>query len=414
MTAKKPLGLFQGFGVELEYMIVKDADLSVLPVADRVLTLQAGELVDEVEVGPLAWSNELVMHVIELKTNGPANSLQGLAATFQDHVERINGLLKKAGGRLMPGGMHPWMDPFNETCLWPYGNRTIYETYDRIFGCRGHGWSNLQSVHINLPFADDAEFARLHAAIRLVLPLLPALAASSPLLDGQSNGFLDNRLEVYRLNQRLIPSITGQVIPEPVFSRESYEEVILERMYADVASRDPERILQEEWLNSRGAIARFDRNTIEIRLLDIQECPLADLTIVSLVVALLRALVEERLAPLTEQQLWAVTPLEQLLLQTIRHGEAALIEDAGYLRLFNHSGDKATAGELWQHIVSEIQFDSRPDYAEFRPALAVLFSQGTLARRLLRALGDQPGRSRQAQVYRQLCDCLAHGELFCG
>ena len=414
MTTTRRLGLFHGIGVELEYMIVRDDDLSVLPVADQVLTQQAGELVDEVEVGPLAWSNELVMHVIELKTNGPAMSPLGLAATFQEHVALINNLLSDAGGRLMPGGMHPWMDPFKETCLWPYGNRTIYQTYDKIFSCRGHGWSNLQSVHINLPFADDTEFARLHAAIRLVLPLLPALAASSPLVDGRTSGFLDNRLEVYRLNQRLIPSITGQVIPEPVFSQQSYQEVILERMYADIASRDPERVLQEEWLNSRGAIARFDRSTIEIRLLDIQECPLADLAIVSLVVELLRVLTEERLAPLTEQQLWAVTPLEQILLQTIREGDAALIEDAGYLKLFGFPAETARAGELWQHIVKVIDFESHPVYAELRPALDVLLNQGTLARRLLQALGPEPERARQASVYRRLCDCLAQGTLFHG
>ncbi|HAL85576.1 MAG TPA: hypothetical protein DCM31_01010, partial [Deferribacteraceae bacterium] len=37
-------------------------------------------------------------------------------------------------------------------------------------------------------------------------------------------------------------------------------------MYRDIAPYDPECILQEEWLNSRGAIARFDRKAIEIRL----------------------------------------------------------------------------------------------------------------------------------------------------
>ena len=76
--------------------------------------------------------------------------------------------------------------------------RVIYQTYDRIFGCKAHGWANLQSMHLNLPFADDAEFARLHAAIRLVLPIIPALAASSPIADGRPTGFMDIRMEAYR------------------------------------------------------------------------------------------------------------------------------------------------------------------------------------------------------------------------
>jgi carboxylate-amine ligase len=40
------LHLFDAFGVELEYMTVKDPSLDVLPVVDVVLKAQAGEIVD--------------------------------------------------------------------------------------------------------------------------------------------------------------------------------------------------------------------------------------------------------------------------------------------------------------------------------------------------------------------------------
>jgi len=56
---------------------------------------------------------------------------------------------------------------------------------------------------------------------------------------------------------------------------------ILAPLYAEMHPLDPEGILCHEWLNSRGAIARFDRNAVEIRLVDVQECPLADLAIES-------------------------------------------------------------------------------------------------------------------------------------
>ena len=62
----------------------------------------------------------------------------------------------------MPGGMHPWMDPARETRLWPHDNAHVYRQYDEIFDCSRHGWSNLQSTHINLPFANDMEFARVY------------------------------------------------------------------------------------------------------------------------------------------------------------------------------------------------------------------------------------------------------------
>jgi gamma-glutamyl:cysteine ligase YbdK (ATP-grasp superfamily) len=408
MKSAACLGLFAGYGVELEYMLVDAESLSVLPVADRVLRAVAGETVSEAEVGELCWSNELVLHVIELKTNGPAASLAGLAPVFQEHLRRINGLLAPLGGRLMPSAMHPWMDPFCETRLWPHDDGAIYANYDRIFGCLGHGWANLQSGHLNLPFAGDEEFARLHAAVRLLLPILPALAASSPVMDGKLTGRLDSRLEVYRLNQQRVPSVTGRVIPEPVFSRADYEEKILWTIYRDIAPHDPEGILQYEWLNSRGAIARFDRDTIEIRLLDVQECPAADLAIAALIVAVLKALTAERWGSLAEQQGWEVAPLEAILLAAIRDGDEARIDHRRYLAAFGFAGERASAGELWGSLAQRLL----PPAEEFRGPLAVILEQGPLARRLLRALGEAPSPGHIRDVYGELCACLEQGRLF--
>jgi gamma-glutamyl:cysteine ligase YbdK (ATP-grasp superfamily) len=408
MKSAACLGLFAGYGVELEYMLVDAESLSVLPVADRVLRAVAGETVSEAEVGELCWSNELVLHVIELKTNGPAASLAGLAPVFQEHLRRINGLLAPLGGRLMPSAMHPWMDPFCETRLWPHDDGAIYANYDRIFGCLGHGWANLQSGHLNLPFAGDEEFARLHAAVRLLLPILPALAASSPVMDGKLTGRLDSRLEVYRLNQQRVPSVTGRVIPEPVFSRADYEEKILWTIYRDIAPHEPEGILQYEWLNSRGAIARFDRDTIEIRLLDVQECPAADLAIAALIVAVLKALTAERWGSLAEQQGWEVAPLEAILLAAIRDGDEARIDHRRYLAAFGFAGERASAGELWGSLAQRLL----PPAEEFRGPLAVILEQGPLARRLLRALGEAPSPGRIRDVYGELCACLEQGRLF--
>ena len=51
------LGLFEGYGVELEYMIVDRRAMSVRPLADRVLTDAAGRLVADFYNGSIAWSN---------------------------------------------------------------------------------------------------------------------------------------------------------------------------------------------------------------------------------------------------------------------------------------------------------------------------------------------------------------------
>ena len=200
MDSPRYLSLFCGYGIEIEYMIVDRTRLAVLPVSDRLISSVSGSVVNDVERGAIAWSNELVMHVLEVKTNGPAAGLAGLPELFLENVRDINARLEAMHGMLMPTGMHPWMDPYKETRLWNHDNREIYDTFNRIFNCQGHGWSNLQSMHINLPFADDREFALLHDAIRVLLPVLPALAASTPFADGGFTGMMDTRHEGYRHN----------------------------------------------------------------------------------------------------------------------------------------------------------------------------------------------------------------------
>ncbi|HEU4929681.1 MAG TPA: glutamate--cysteine ligase, partial [Candidatus Krumholzibacteria bacterium] len=60
----KTLGLFEGVGLELEYMLVREGSLDVLPACDQVMQAASGHYEAEVERGALAWSNELVNHVI--------------------------------------------------------------------------------------------------------------------------------------------------------------------------------------------------------------------------------------------------------------------------------------------------------------------------------------------------------------
>ncbi len=411
MTTKRTLHLFEAIGIELEYMLVHTDTLNVFPITDQVLHAVAGKFESEVNRGLLSWSNELALHVIELKTTLPVPQLDpSLIASFQSAIGEINAILKPLGGRLLPSAMHPWMNPFHEMKLWPHEYNAVYEAFDRIFDCRGHGWANLQSVHINLPFANDDEFGRLHAAIRLVLPMLPALAASSPIMDGRLTGLLDNRLEVYRHNARSIPSLSGLVVPEPVYSRGDYDRVIFERIYRDIAPHDPEGILQHEWLNARGAIARFDRNAIEIRVLDIQECPQADLAIGEAICHVLQMLVREESSPLAHQQAYPTELLHQLFLKGVRDAEDAIITDPEYLRLFGLNGPRGSMREVWRHILKDVLASG--DRSGHRQSLLQILNHGPLARRIVRALKGETGRSALQHVYRQLADCLAEGRLF--
>lgn len=414
-----PLHLFQAVGIELEYMIVDERTLDVRPIADQLLAHVCANVEDgeaEVDRG-ISWSNELTRHLVEFKTTEPAPpaDFADLSARFDANIARATALLRPLGCRLMPGAMHPWMNPSTEMHLWPHGYQDVYAAFDRIFDCHGHGWANLQSTHINLPFEGDEEFARLHAAIRLLLPILPALAASSPIIDGHATGTLDNRLAVYKSNARRVPSVSGKVIPEPVFTHADYQSRILDRIYADLAPLDPDGLLRHEWANARGAIARFERNAIEIRVLDVQECPAADIALCAGITAVLRWLVAESPATLPQQQAWQVDPLAKLLDGVIRHADQSSIENTGYLETLGLRGIKrASPTELWKHLFHRagVLKNNTPAEPHFHP-LKTILDRGPLARRILAALGPSAGdRATQLEVYRELCDCLEQGRVF--
>lgn len=404
--------LFQGYGIELEYMLVDRDSLKVRPITDELIKHETGAYVSDFENGIVTWSNELVLHVVELKSTRPENNFNGLENAFAENVRRINAILAASNTMLMPTAAHPFMDPATETKIWPHENNEVYDIYNRIFDCRGHGWSNLQSTHLNLPFYDDEEFAKLHAAVRVILPLLPALCASSPILDGSLTGMLDTRLKYYKGNQSKIPSITGRVIPEAVFSKRNYLNTIYDKIRLDIAPFDPGNVLNPVWVNSRGAIPRFDRGSIEIRIMDIQECPAADMAITALVIELIKALVSEKFVDFENQTKWRTDFLAQLLEQAAIKGERAAIGDEGYLQVFGFPEKTAAMGDLWRHITERLVRSGNVAVATWKRELDVLLTQGTLSGRIVRTLGADHSRENITRVYKHLCDCLAQNKMF--
>jgi gamma-glutamyl:cysteine ligase YbdK (ATP-grasp superfamily) len=403
---KPQFHLFEAYGVELEYMIVDQKTLDVLPITDQLLHSVLGEYLGDYEKEPIGWSNELALHVLELKTTLPVPSLERISQDFQKEVQDINQRLASFGGQLMPTAMHPWMNPAKEMKLWEHDNSPIYAAFNRIFNCQGHGWSNLQSNHLNLSFGNEEEFVRLHAAIRLLLPLIPALAASSPIVEGKVTGMQDTRLNVYRMNSAKIPSITAHIIPEVCLSFEDYHAKIFNRIYKDIAPYDPEKILQDEWLNARGAITRFNRYAIEIRVIDLQECPAADVGVSQAITEVIKHLVQEKWVSIEFLHHFHEERLKEILLETIVAGEHATIWDKGFLEAFGwKNSPQCSDKDLWLHLSEACGLHQNA-------ALAHILKKGTLSTRILKALGHNFGREELADVYRELCQNLEKGTFF--
>lgn len=400
--------LFEVFGIELEYMLVNKNSLKVAAVVDKLILAKTGEITSDVDNGKIEWSNELVSHVVELKTNGPTADLESLDELFAENINEINELLIPLDTILWPTASHPLMDPASEMKLWEHSYSKIYALYNRIFDCRGHGWSNVQSMHLNLPFFDDAEFEKLHAAVRLILPLIPALSASSPFFEGKFTDFKDSRMEVYKTNQKEIPQMTGKVIPEQVFSKDEYYNRIFEPINAAIKPYDTEKILDHHFLNSRGAIARFDRNAIEIRVIDLQECPKADVSIAVLIIEVLKLLISEVWISLEDQKSWHENDLFQIFNATIKDAETTQISDRRYLAVFDIEAE-CSAGKIWEKLFERVKEGISEKH---RSTLEFLLANGSLSTRILKAAGKDPSESELKAIYSQLGECLAENKLF--
>jgi hypothetical protein len=151
---------------------------------------------------------------------------------------------------------------------------------------------------------------------------------------------------------------------------------------------------------------------IEIRLLDLQECPRADIAIAAAVVGTLRRLVAETGARSAAQREFSENELLPLLMGCVMEGDRALIDHRKYLEALGYSDPSpARAGDVWRHLIGEVAH-AEPGFAEFQPALDVILDEGCLARRILRAAGPTPSHERLQEVYGDLGACLDKGEMF--
>jgi gamma-glutamyl:cysteine ligase YbdK (ATP-grasp superfamily) len=296
----KPLEVI---GPEHEFALVNET-LQPLPIVDKVIKDFHGRTVNFVELPDFTFGKELQLHVMEIKANSPFKSPVLFEETMQNAVTTLLGVLEKNyHASLLGTGMHPLLR-LNETGVWPHRHKQIYQEYSKIFNLTQHGWLNIQSFHLNLPYSREPTGILMHNLLASLCAYLPAIAAASPICEGKISPNVDNRLFFYRLNQQEVPSVTGDIIPEPVSSFAQYHQDIIGRYSQDLAKAGAEKtILFKEWVNSRGVIFRFDRSALEVRVMDEQECIKSDVALSCFVRAALRGLMAEHAEPLPHQLL---------------------------------------------------------------------------------------------------------------
>jgi gamma-glutamyl:cysteine ligase YbdK (ATP-grasp superfamily) len=295
--------MLEVLGPEHEFSLVNE-ELQALPIVDKVIKDFCGRVVNFVELPCFTFGKELQLHVMEIKANAPFKSPLLFEETMQNAVATLLDFLgKKYLAHLLGTGVHPLLR-LEETSVWPHRHRKIYQEYGEIFNLTQHGWLNIQSFHLNLPYSREEKGVLLHNLLAGLCAYLPAISASSPICEGAIGPNVDNRLYFYKVNQREVPSITGDVIPEYVSSFAQYRKDVIGQYSQDLAKAGAGKtILFKEWVNSRGVIFRFDRSALEVRVMDEQECVKSDVALSCFIRAALRGLIAERIEPLQHQLL---------------------------------------------------------------------------------------------------------------
>jgi len=277
-------------GPEHEFSLVNQ-ELKVLPIADKIIKDYCGKIINFIELPSFTFGKEMQLHVIEVKANSPFKSPVQFEETMQNGVSTLSQIVNKQGALLLGTGMHPLLK-LEETAIWPHYHRKIYQEYAKIFNLNQHGWLNIQSFHLNLPYRKEADGIQTHNLLANLCAYLPAITASSPIYEGKAGPDVDNRLRFYKINQREISSVAGEVIPEYADSFSQYKHGVIGRYSEDLAKAGAGKtLLSREWVNSRGVIFRFDRSALEVRVMDEQECIKSDVALSCFVRATLRGLI---------------------------------------------------------------------------------------------------------------------------
>ncbi len=232
-------------GVEEEFSILDPRTLDMLPRFEQLRDAARGDALLHEHI-----TGELISSEIEI-ISGVGGDLQHALARQREHRRRLFALAEEQGVALGATGTHPWAD---------YREQPIIDTehYRRVEeGLKYVAWrNNTFSLHVHLGVREIDRAVRVCDRLRPVLPLLLAISANSPYLDGRDTGLQSAR------TQSFTKSFPRCGIPDAFGGWQAYREYIefLQRTRSIVE-------FTQVWWSVR---PHFSFGTVEVRICDAQ------------------------------------------------------------------------------------------------------------------------------------------------
>lgn len=314
------------FAESTDFTVGIEEEFALLDGATHDLVGRFEELRDAASSDPLladAVCGELIASEIEIRS-GRAQNFSAALAAQRERRARLFALAWEHGVELGSTGTHPWAD---------YRRQTIIDTdhYRRVEdGLKYVAWrNNTFALHVHVGIRDAQRAIAVCDRLRPVLPLLLAISANSPFLDGRDSGLHSARSQIFT---RSFPRCG---IPDAFGTWEQYAR------YIDFLAATGSIVeYTQVWWSVR---PHFAFGTVEVRICDAQSSAEESEALAGLIVACVAQAALEFDEGLRAAELPGRL-IEENLWRAIRHGC-----DGELLEL--ESGERFPAAEAGERLM---------------------------------------------------------------
>jgi carboxylate-amine ligase len=304
-------------GIEEEYAIL---DPATLELADRFEDLETAAAADPVLAE--AVSGELIASEIEIRS-GRGEDVADALFKQREARRRLFALVERHGLKLGTTGTHPFSD---------YRAQRIIDTehYRRVqnglqYVARRNNTFALQ-VHVGVHTGDRA--VALCDRLRPILPMLLAISANSPFIDGRDAGLHSARTQTFT------KSFPRCGVPDPFGDWQAWHE------YVDLLVRTNSVVeFTQLWWSVR---PHHSFGTVEVRICDAQTTATEADALIALIVACCRQALEEIDAGETRgRDPIAGRLIEENMWRAIRYGQDGRLLDLEAERIEEYDAGEA-------------------------------------------------------------------------
>jgi carboxylate-amine ligase len=325
-------------GLEEEFQILDPATLDLAPRFEELRDSAASSAPSLHQ----HITGELISSEIEI-ISGRGSDLRDALARQRELRRELFALAARHGAALGATGTHPWAD---------YRQQPIIDTehYRRVEdGLKYVAWrNNTFSLHVHVGVRGCDRAVQVCDRLRPVLPLLLAISANSPFLDGRLAGLHSARSQIFT---RSFPRCG---VPDAYGSWEAY------RAYIEMLVRTSSIIeYTQVWWSVR---PHFSFGTVEVRICDAQASAGESDALASLIVAC----VAQAIRDLDEGVPFIDPParmIEENMWRAIRHGLDGKMID------FDRGGEEYPAAQIAERLLTwtapvRSELDIEPALAE--------------------------------------------------